>query len=198
MNVNRSVEFFDTQFEKQVAAADFALNPFEQAALPYARGVVLDLGCGLGNLSVAAARRGAEVLAVDASRHAIDRIRETASAECLNIRAELADIASYEIAGEYDAVLCIGLLMFFPRPQAIAVLGRLQRAVMRGGVAVVNVLIEGTTYMGMFEPGSYCLFGRDELREKFDGWHILRSTHEGFDAPGGTRKEFSTVIARKP
>jgi len=31
------------------------------------------------------------------------------------------------------------------------------------GLAIVNVLTEGTTYMGMFEPGNYYLFGRDVL-----------------------------------
>jgi hypothetical protein len=120
MTQNRSVAFFDAQFEKEISAGDYALNRFEQSAL-----------------------------------------------------------------------------MFFPQKQAMALLDRLQRAVKPGGVAIVNVLIDGTTHMGMFEPRRYCLFGRDELLEKFVGWHVLRSTHEGFDAPGGTRKEFSTVIARR-
>ena len=70
MSSNRSIDFFDSQFQKQVAGSDFALNPFENAVLPFVRGSMLDLGCGLGNLSVEAARRGAEVVAVDASEAA--------------------------------------------------------------------------------------------------------------------------------
>ncbi|BDG04208.1 hypothetical protein [Anaeromyxobacter oryzae] len=31
---NRSIEFFDEQFKRQVQAHEFALNPFEEAALP--------------------------------------------------------------------------------------------------------------------------------------------------------------------
>jgi len=31
---NRSVEFFDQQFQRQVAEHDFSLNPFETAILP--------------------------------------------------------------------------------------------------------------------------------------------------------------------
>jgi tellurite methyltransferase len=197
MTKNRSVTFFDAQFEKQIGAEDYALNPFEQSALPHVRGAVLDLGCGLGNLSIAAARRGADVVALDGSAHAIDRIRKTAQAEGLHVRAELADAATYAMEGEYDAVVAIGLLMFFPRKQAMALLARLQHAVKPGGVAIVNVLIDGTTYLEMFEPGRYCLFGRDELLEQFAGWHVLRSTHDSYDAPGGTRKVFSTVIARR-
>ena len=56
---NRSIDFFDDQFRRQIGARDFSLNPFEHAALPFLKGRVLDLGCGLGNLAIAAARNGA-------------------------------------------------------------------------------------------------------------------------------------------
>ena len=35
MSADSSVRFFDAQFERQVREGDFALNPFETAALPY-------------------------------------------------------------------------------------------------------------------------------------------------------------------
>src|SRR5574341_1763900 len=63
----KSVEFFDRQFERQVREAAYALNPFERAILPYLHGEVLDLGCGLGNLALAAAQAGCKVTALDAS-----------------------------------------------------------------------------------------------------------------------------------
>jgi hypothetical protein len=49
----------------------------------------------------------------------------------------------------------------------------------------------------MFEPGRYCLLGRNELEERFAGWEILLSTHDSFDAPGNTKKEFATLVARR-
>ncbi len=197
MNTNQSITFFDTQFQKQVAGNEFALNPFEQAALPFVRGCVLDLGCGLGNLSIEAARRGAAVVAVDASATAIERIRKVAVEEKLNITPVLADVDSYAISGQYDTVIAIGLLMFFPRDKALALLSGIQEHVTEGGLAIINTLIEGTTFMGMFEPGHYYLFGRDELRAHFRGWTLLLDTHDGFDAPQNTRKEFSTLVAQK-
>ncbi len=54
-----SVRFFETQFERQVRENDFALNPFETLALDHVAGDLLDLGCGLGNLSLEAARAAA-------------------------------------------------------------------------------------------------------------------------------------------
>jgi tellurite methyltransferase len=77
-------------------------------------------------------------------------------------------------------------------------LNAIQEHVKSGGCAIVNVLIEGTTYLGMFNPGNYCLFGRNELEEGFDGWNILESRYQTFPTPEGTRKDFSTVIAENP
>ncbi len=199
---NQSIAFFDEQFQKQVAVGDFALNPFERAALPFLRGRVLDYGCGLGNLSIEAARRGLEVLAVDASVTAIGRIHRVALAESLKIDAVCSDIVDYVIPGKFDTVVAIGLLMFFRRKQALELLTRIQNHVADGGVVIVNVLTEGTTFMGMFEPGNYYLFGRNELQDRFEGWEILLHTRDSFDAPGNTKKEFSTIVAqarsRKP
>lgn len=74
MATTGSVQFFDVQFRRQDAAKEFALNPFEVRALPFIQGDLLELGCGLGNLSIAAAGKGARVLALDASPAAIKSI----------------------------------------------------------------------------------------------------------------------------
>ena len=198
MDSNRSVQFFDEQFRRQIAANEYALNPFEAAALPHLQGTVLDYGCGLGNLAVQAARRGCKVVALDASKPAIDHLREVASREGLPLHAAVADLRSFELAEHFDAAVCIGLLMFFDCPTALAQLSHLQAHVRPGGVAVVNVLAEGTTFMDMFSTEGHCLFGRDQVRELFAGWQLIGCEVREFPAPGGTRKVFVTVIARKP
>ncbi|MBK9133793.1 MAG: methyltransferase domain-containing protein [Betaproteobacteria bacterium] len=195
---HHSVRFFDAQFRRQREANDFALNPFEQLALPHVRGRVLDYGCGLGNLAVAAARRGCEVVALDASAEAVSHLAALAAADGLALHAEEADLRRHVLAGDYDTVVCIGLLMFFDCATAAAQLEQLKAHVRPGGTAIVNVLSEGTTYLGMFGPEGYCLFGRGELRERFAGWEILADVAHEFPAPGGTRKCFATLIARRP
>lgn len=191
------VAFFESQFRRQVESHEFVLNSFEQAALPYLRGRVLDLGCGLGNLALEAGRRGCDVLAVDASPTAVERINRDAAAECLQVRAITGDLGDYEIRENYDTVVSIGLLMFFPREKTFSLLSNLQTRVETGGCAIVNVLIEGTTFLEMFREGHFTLLGRDELAQQFAGWEICLSRQDSFDAPDGTRKAFSTVIARK-
>lgn len=197
MHPDASVGFFDAQFRRQLKESDLSLNPFEREALPFLRGTVLDFGCGLGNLAVAAARRGCSVVALDASHTAIEHLRRLARAESLPITAAEADLRDYVVRNDFDAVVCIGLLMFFDCPTAIAQLRQLQARVRPGGVAVVNVLVEGTTYLEMFDPSNHCLFARDEMRRHFDGWELLRCDEQDFPAANETTKSFVTVIARK-
>jgi len=71
-SLSHSIHFFETQFRQQVAAGALHLNPFETLALPYLRGRVLDYGCGLGNLAVAAAQGGCEVRVAGALRRLDD------------------------------------------------------------------------------------------------------------------------------
>jgi tellurite methyltransferase len=198
MPENASVRFFDAQFRRQIANHDFALNPFEAAALPALDGSVLDYGCGLGNLAVHAARQGCTVLALDASTSAIEHLRERAAHEGLPIRAEVADLRRHRVAGRFDAVVCIGLLMFFDCDTAHAQLRMLQEAVRPGGFATVNVLVEGTTYRELFDPAEHCLGSADALRQAFAGWDIAAFEIQEFAAPQGTRKVFATVRARRP
>lgn len=191
----QSVEFFETQFRRQVQEREYVLNPFETLAVEHLKGEVLDLGSGLGNLSMEAGRRGHRVVAVDASPTAVVRINADARREGLPVEAIQADIETWSIDRSYDTIVAIGLLMFFRRERALALLRAMQEHVRPGGHAIVNVLIEGTTYMGMFDPNNYYLFARKELEECFSAWTILCSRYDTFAAPGQTKKEFSTVIA---
>jgi len=195
---NRSVDFFDQQFARQIADRDFTLNPFEQAILPFLLGDVLDLGCGLGNLAVAAARRGCRVTALDASPAAIAHLARRVAQEELPITAQEADLRSMTVTGEFDCVVAIGLLMFFARELAQAGLARIQDLVKPGGLVALNVLVEGTTFMDMFDPSGYYLFGENELPEAFAAWTTEYLTLSSFPAAKDTVKRFCTLVARRP
>lgn len=193
-----SIEFFERQFARQIGEADYALNPFERAILPYLSGDVVDLGCGLGNLALAAAAAGCRVTALDASPAAIADLARRAAGQRLALEAHAADLRHYVPAGEFDCVVSIGLLMFLDCKIALPLLARMREAVRPGGLIAVNVLIEGTTYLEMFGASAYCLFSRDELTASFAGWQALLSRHEDFPAPGGTLKRFHTLVVRRP
>lgn len=198
MTSNLSVEFFAKQFDRQIAEQEYRLNPFEQWVLPHLAGRVLELGCGLGNLSIEAARAGHEVTAIDACPDAVKDLDRRAQAEGLPIRVLEADLVEWRAAETYDTVVAIGLLMFFACDDARAVLQEIKRAVAPSGIAAVNVLTEGTTFMEMFDANGYCLFPPDELEATFADWKILLASVDDFPAPGERLKRFATVIAQRP
>jgi tellurite methyltransferase len=197
VNANRSVEFFDAQFRRQAEQGEAALNPFEAVVLPHLAGRVLDMGCGLGNLALAAARRGCDVLAVDASPAGIECLAARAAAAGTPVHARVADAREFAPARRFDAVVSIGLLMFFDCATARALLARWQSWVRPGGIMAVNVLVEGTTFLDMFDPAGHCLWKPGELEAAFADWDLASVSDEEFPAPHGTVKRFRTLIARK-
>lgn len=198
MTSNLSVEFFAKQFDRQIAEQDYRLNPFEQWTLPHLAGRVLELGCGLGNLSIEAARAGHEVTAIDACPNAVKDLGRRAQAQGLPIRVLEADLTEWRATETYDTVAAIGLLMFFACEDSRNVLQEIKRAVAPGGIAAVNVLIEGTTYMDMFDPEGHCLFPPGELETTFGDWKTLFASVDDFPARGEKIKRFATVIAQRP
>jgi tellurite methyltransferase len=89
--------------------------------------------------------------------------------------------------------------MFLDCAHASRVLDEIERAVVPGGVCVLNVLVQGTTYMRMFDTRGYCLFAPDALLDRFRSWNIIEHRIEDFEAPEpGTVKRSATLIACRP
>jgi tellurite methyltransferase len=120
--------------------------------------------------------------------------RPTSSGSCLRTPAGAGGAS--RVADSFDTIVAIGLLLFLPEDRALALLDDSAAHVRPGGHAIVNVLIQGTTYLDMFEPGRFYLFAEHEVERHFSGWNIAESRIHRFDAPGGTIKAFATVVAR--
>ena len=114
--------------------------------LPQPPGIVLDLGCGTGSLSLLAVEAGHQVRGVDLSPAMVAQ----ATAKCAGLDASftVGDAADPPVAGPVDAVLARHLLWTLPDPHAA-----LQRwlGLLRPGGRLV--LVEGRWWpAGAVEP----------------------------------------------
>lgn len=57
---------------------------------------------------------------------------------------------------------------------------------------VVNVLMDGATYMEMLDPNAHCL-PRSFLEARFSCWQVIASTHLELAAPGDKVRSFATT-----
>jgi 2-polyprenyl-3-methyl-5-hydroxy-6-metoxy-1,4-benzoquinol methylase len=149
---------------------------------------VLDVACGTGNLSLPAARAGAEVTGVDIAANLVEQARERAEAENLKIRFDVGDAEDlpYE-DGSFDVVVTMFGAMFAPRPDRTA--SELKRVTRPGGlIAMANWTPEGFSGKIFKLGGKYAppppgvpppvLWGDEEtVRERFrEGIAELKTT----------------------
>ncbi len=106
---------------------------------------ILDAGCGTGNYSLEAARKGAAVTGVDSSFDMLSWACEKVGKEGLNIGLCLADIGSLPFPEkQFDIVLSVCALCFF-RERRRALL-EMHRVLKPGGRVVVAVLNSRSTW----------------------------------------------------
>jgi ubiquinone/menaquinone biosynthesis C-methylase UbiE len=99
---------------------------------------VLDVACGTGNLTLPAARAGADVLGLDIAPNLLDTARQRAAQAGLSIPFEEGNAEALPYAdGAFDSALSMFGAMFAPRPERVA--AELLRVVRPGGwIAMAN------------------------------------------------------------
>lgn len=144
---------------------------------------VLDVACGTGNTAIAAARRRAQVTAIDIVPALLERARVRTAAEGLEgIDYELGDATALPYAdASFDAALStFGVSFFLDHQKAIDDLLRVTR---RGGVIGLTLWAEASMPTEFYHLGrdfnatpegkdvvpAYALANGDYLRRLFDG-----------------------------
>ena len=100
--------------------------------------LVLDLACGSGNLTIPAARSGAQVTGLDIAPNLLVAAAEWAQRESLSIQFDEGNVETLPYTDKsFDVVTSMFGVMFSPRPERV--LAELARVTRRGGhVALAN------------------------------------------------------------
>jgi SAM-dependent methyltransferase len=100
-------------------------------------GRALDLGAGEGTDSIRLVKLGYEVDAVEISTVAVNKIRRFAAEEEAKVDVAVADIRAYELTGQYDVIICNGVLHYIEDKQQVV--QRMQEATRPGGINAVSL-----------------------------------------------------------
>lgn len=88
---------------------------------------VLDAGCGTGLVSVALAKQGYQVTSVDIAPQMVKKARQQAQEEGVEDRIRFVAGDLEVVGGSYDAVVCLDVLIHYPRQGFGPMLSRLAR-----------------------------------------------------------------------
>lgn len=113
---------------------------------PEAKGI-LEIGAGMGGDSIALAKAGAKVYALDYTELAVRSIRAAARSERVVVYVIRGDALNLPFAdATFDVVFHQGLLEHFHSREQIILLGENWRVLKRGGIAIVDVPQKFSSY----------------------------------------------------
>jgi tellurite methyltransferase len=163
---------------------------------------VLDLGCGDGRNALFLLQRGLQVCAIDISPAAVEKLRLRAGSEAQGLLAEVADLRSYSVAGQYDLVVAHGVLHLLPPAARERMIEQMQDHTSPGGYNVVAVFTDSLPPPEDLRPFMLGLFREGELFARYARWEaVLRRAYVLEDEhPGGIRHRHpvNKLVARRP
>ena len=135
-----SREYFEDLYTASPDPWDFATSGYErekyertlQALGGRSFDKALEAGCSIGVFTAMLAPYCGELLAVDASRNAIDLARERLDSTP-NVRVERRTLPEQTPDGPFDLVVASEILYYFDRPTMLAVLRKLECVLAPGG-----------------------------------------------------------------
>jgi 2-polyprenyl-3-methyl-5-hydroxy-6-metoxy-1,4-benzoquinol methylase len=166
-------------------------------------GRALDLGAGEGADSIRLARLGYDVTAVDVSDVAGNKITRFAETAGVKVNVEVGDIGCYEPDGEFDVIICNGVLHYIADNETV--IRRVQNATRPGGINVVSTWSTFTPVPDCHNSVAvYCDREDGALARSYTSWHMKlfyferdkpESAHSGMDAHSHSHIK---MIAEKP
>ncbi len=172
----------------------------------FKRGPIVDLGCGDGRNAIYLAQRSFDVVGIDSSRVAIEKLLRFAAEKKVEdkVRGVVSDFTDFNF-GHYDNAISTLSIHCLPKARSQEFLKRLVDGTPVGGVnVIVGFLNFGPFYEAMPDLHGHHFFEQGELKEIYRGWEIVDYPEEEIittrskDKDGKNYKQpASQIIARK-
>jgi transcriptional regulator with XRE-family HTH domain len=102
---------------------------------------VLDIGCGEGKDAVFLAKNGYRVTAFDVAENGIEKARELAKHNHVEVDFFVANMHEYKIDAEYDIIFSSGVLHYLPLNKRKEFFDNLKIHTAQGGIHAVNAFV---------------------------------------------------------
>ncbi len=136
---------------------------------------VLDIMCGYGRHSIALAKRGFKLNAVDNLTDYINEIKDIAEEQKLSINSWVADVSATSFNGLFDAIICMGnCFSTFDKPRAKTLLYNLHKCLKPGGSFIINSWMIAEIAIKHFEEKTWLYV--DEFKYLLDNKYLLNPT----------------------
>jgi len=136
---------------------------FSQFSVPNKR--VLDIACGTGSFIIHLAALGYDCMGMDISQQMVVRSRENAKKHGVKIDFKQADMRSFDISGQIDAVVCLhdSINYITSSRDILKVFAAVEKVLVPGGIFIFDVSTRhnitenfaGHTFSENFEDYSY-------------------------------------------
>ena len=150
---------------------------------------MLDLMCGYGRHSLALAKKGIEVTAVDNLPDYINELKKNAELEKLPVKTVLKDVIEFQPEGRYDLAICMGnSLQFFNKDELMKLLTTTSLHLKPGGHFLINTWTIMEIAVKQFKEKSWTVV--DDLKFLIDSKFLFSpsriETEHQIIAPDGT------------
>lgn len=156
-------------------------------------GRVLDAGCGTGTHALWAVARGHAAVGVDFSEEGVERAREKAAVQGLDVTFRVADLLDAPgDLGPFDTVLDSGLFHAFETGERERYARELARLVRGGGLVFLVGFAEGAREDAGPNP-----FTVEDVAGAFEeGWEVLETREVAFETTETSHPGLLAVVER--
>lgn len=179
----------------------YGLNPAHSEVVEACKVIepcaTLDMGCSNGRNALYLGQLGFNVNAIDINSGAVDMLQSIINEEGINnIKAQVHDINSASLSGDYGFIACTVTLMFINPNHIDAVISDMQKCTQSGGYNLI-VCAMSTEDNPCPVPFPFTL-KTGQLRDAYAGWELIKYNEDVGTMHNGAKLQFATMLARKP